>query len=163
VLSRQVRAVLDDAGLHNAQIMVSGDLDEYKIRDLVAGGADVAAANRRGAQALHYPADGIPASRTWDPAAQRETVVCLLDAGADPNAVDRGGVTPLHRAIRARCASAVSALLEAGADPLRSNGRGTSPMQLAIMTSGRGGTGSPIAKSEQAEIVRLLNKHGTRQ
>ena len=38
-------------------------------------------------------------------------------AGADPNAVDKGGVTPLQRAVRARCASAVSALLEGGSDP----------------------------------------------
>ena len=40
-LSRQVRAVLDEAGLHDAKIMVSGDLDEYKIRDLVAAGAPI--------------------------------------------------------------------------------------------------------------------------
>ena len=32
-LSRQVRAVLDEAGLQDAQIMVSGDLDEYRIRE----------------------------------------------------------------------------------------------------------------------------------
>ena len=35
-LSREVRAILDEAGLHDAKIMVSGDLDEYRIRDLVA-------------------------------------------------------------------------------------------------------------------------------
>jgi nicotinate phosphoribosyltransferase len=40
-LSRQVRAILDDAGLPDVKIMVSGDLDEYRIRDLVAGGAPI--------------------------------------------------------------------------------------------------------------------------
>jgi nicotinate phosphoribosyltransferase len=40
-LSRQVRAVLDDAGLRDAKIMASGDLDEYKIRDLVRAGAPI--------------------------------------------------------------------------------------------------------------------------
>ena len=40
-LSRQVRAILDDAGLHAAKIMVSGDLDEYKIRQLVRSGAPI--------------------------------------------------------------------------------------------------------------------------
>ena len=40
-LSRQVRAVLDDAGMREARIMVSGDLDEYKIRDLVRAGAPI--------------------------------------------------------------------------------------------------------------------------
>ena len=40
-LSRQVRAVLDAAGLADTEIMVTGDLDEYRIRDLVAAGAPV--------------------------------------------------------------------------------------------------------------------------
>jgi nicotinate phosphoribosyltransferase len=38
-LSREVRAVLDEGGLPDAKIMVSGDLDEYRIRDLVRSGA----------------------------------------------------------------------------------------------------------------------------
>lgn len=41
VLSRRVREVLDEAGLRDTKIMVSGDLDEYKIRDLVAAGAPI--------------------------------------------------------------------------------------------------------------------------
>jgi len=40
-LSREVRGILDGAGLRDARIMVSGDLDEYKIRDLVAAGAPI--------------------------------------------------------------------------------------------------------------------------
>jgi nicotinate phosphoribosyltransferase len=40
-LAGQVREILDQAGLHNAKIMASGDLDEYKIRDIVASGAPV--------------------------------------------------------------------------------------------------------------------------
>ena len=40
-LSRQVRAILDEAGLPDARIMASGDLDEYRIRDLVAAGAPI--------------------------------------------------------------------------------------------------------------------------
>jgi nicotinate phosphoribosyltransferase len=40
-LSRQVRAILDEAGLADAKIMVSGDLDEYKIRALLAAGAPI--------------------------------------------------------------------------------------------------------------------------
>jgi nicotinate phosphoribosyltransferase len=39
--SKQVRAVLDEAGLSDVKIMLSGDLDEYKIRDLLAAGAPV--------------------------------------------------------------------------------------------------------------------------
>jgi nicotinate phosphoribosyltransferase len=40
-LSRQVRGILDQAGHTGAKIMVSGNLDEYRIRDLVASGAPV--------------------------------------------------------------------------------------------------------------------------
>ena len=39
--SRAVRGILDEAGLHDVKIMVSGDLDEYKIRDLVGAGAPI--------------------------------------------------------------------------------------------------------------------------
>jgi nicotinate phosphoribosyltransferase len=40
-LSREVRAILDEAGLHQAKIMASGDLDEYRIRELTAAGAPI--------------------------------------------------------------------------------------------------------------------------
>jgi hypothetical protein len=33
-------------------------------------------------------------------------------------------------------------------------------MQLATQNTGRGGSGSPEAKAQQAEIVRLLAEHG---
>ena len=39
--SRQVRTILDEAGLADARIMASGDLDEYKIRELVRDGAPI--------------------------------------------------------------------------------------------------------------------------
>jgi len=40
-LSREVRGILDQAGLTAAKIMLSGDLDEHRIRDLLAAGAPV--------------------------------------------------------------------------------------------------------------------------
>jgi len=40
-VSRQVRGILDEAGLKDARIMVSGDLDEYRVRELLAGGAPI--------------------------------------------------------------------------------------------------------------------------
>jgi nicotinate phosphoribosyltransferase len=41
LLSRQVRTILDEAGQQHAKIMVSGDLDEYRIRELVTAGAPI--------------------------------------------------------------------------------------------------------------------------
>jgi ankyrin repeat protein len=149
--------------LYAGDTLLHGAAAAYRaqmIPKLVARGAEIGARNRRGAQPLHYAVDGVPGSREWNPRAQRDTVVSLLDASADPDAVDKGGVTPLHRAVRTRCAAAVSALLEGGANPRRANGSGSTPMQLATWTTGRGGSGSPIAKAQQEEIVRLLVEHG---
>lgn len=127
-------------------------------RQLIGLGADVSASNRRGATPLHYAADGNPGSPRWNPDAQSATVACLIGAGANPNAVDQSGVTPLHRAVRTRCAAAVGALLDGGADALRRNGNGSTPMVLATRQTGRGGSGRPEAKAQQAQIVRLLER-----
>jgi nicotinate phosphoribosyltransferase len=40
-LAPAVRRILDDAGLREAKIMATGDLDEYKIRDLIAARAPI--------------------------------------------------------------------------------------------------------------------------
>jgi nicotinate phosphoribosyltransferase len=40
-LAREVRAILDGAGLTTAKIMASGDLDEYRIRELTRSGAPI--------------------------------------------------------------------------------------------------------------------------
>jgi ankyrin repeat protein len=125
-------------------------------RELVSSGADVGAKNRRGAQPLHYAADGGPGSASWDPDAQAATIAYLIDAGADPNATDSSGVAPLHRAVRTRCAAAVNALLDGGADPRRGNKNGSTPMSLASQNTGRSGSGSPQSKEQQREIMRLL-------
>jgi Ankyrin repeats (many copies)/Ankyrin repeats (3 copies) len=131
-------------------------------RKLIDAGAEVCARNRRGAEALHYAADGGPGSLSWNPEAQAATVAVLIAAGADPNAIDNSGVTPLHRAVRTRCAGAVLALLVGGADVRLKNKSGSTPMRLAMLTTGRGGSGSAEAKDQQGEIMRLLREHGAR-
>jgi ankyrin repeat protein len=143
-----------DTALH---IAAAGYRTEL-IRKLIKAGADVHAKNRLGDQPIHAAAVGGPGSHSWNPAAQAATIVCLIKAGADPNATDKRGVIPLHRAVRTRCAAAVRTLLENGADPTRRNSSGSTPMLLATMTTGRSGSGSPEAKSQQQEILRLLEK-----
>src|SRR5262245_58375280 len=151
-------AYAGDTPLHIA----AAAYEPYIADDLVARGANVRARNRRGAEPLHYAADGIPGGQMWDPEAQFAIVQFLIKAGADPNAKDDGGVAPLHRAVRTRCAAAVRALLANGADAHMRNERGSTPLHLAVQNTGRGGSGSPDAREQQREIIELLLSHGAR-
>jgi len=130
------------------------------VEELISRGAEVRARNRRGAEPLHYAVDGGPGSPVWDPNAQTMIIARLIRAGADPNAIDKSGVTPLHRAVRNRCAAAVRALIEGGADPLVPNGSGSTPILLARLNTGKSGSGSPGAKEQQREILRILKEQG---
>jgi hypothetical protein len=145
-----------DTALHIA----AAAYDAGCVRELIRTGAIPSAANRRGAEALHYAVDGVPGSARWNPIAQQEAVLCLVELGADPNAADKNGTTPLHRAVRNRCAAAVKALLEMGADPRATNRSGSTAMLLARVNTGRGGSGSADARAQQAEILRLLPASG---
>src|SRR3954447_11586535 len=127
---------------------------------LVTRGADVRARNRRGAEPLHYAADGSPGTGYWDPVDQRDVITYLVQAGADPNAFDKSGVAPLHRAVRSRCSAAVSALIENGANPLLMNKNGSTPLHLAVQNTGRSDSGSEAAKDEQGRIIAVLLGHG---
>ena len=143
-----------DTPLHMAAAAFRRDMAAL----LVANGADCRAKNHRGAEPLHYAAD----ANRWDPIAQAATIEYLISIGADPNALDRSGVSPLHRAVRTRSLAAVRALVAGGADSRRPNKSGSTPLHLAVQTTGRGGSGSPEAKAQQAGIVRLLLERGAR-
>jgi len=147
-----------DTALHVAAAAHRTDIAQKLIRL----GADVRARNRRGAEPLHSAARGDPNLARWNPHAQEATIAALIAAGADPNACDASGVAPLHKAVRSRCAAAVQALIAGGADPRRPNRNGSTPMRLARQTTGRGGSGSPDAKAQQQEIVRLLAEYDAR-
>ena len=130
-------------------------------RMLLASGADPNAnANHRGSSPLHYAADGYVIAPTWDARKQVATIRCLTDAGANLNLQDKNGATPLHRAVRTRCAAAVRFLLRAGSDPLLKNKPGSTPFHLAVQNTGRGGSGSAVAVAAQREIIDVFLSFG---
>jgi Ankyrin repeats (many copies) len=141
-----------DTALHAAAFAY----DTVFARRLVESGADVHARNRRGSEPLHAATIGGPGSSHWDPTRQRAVIEYLIDVGADPNGAAMGGVTPLHRAVRNRCSTAVEALLRRGADPHLTNDNGSTAFELARWTTGRPGSGSTEARAEQQLIVELL-------
>jgi hypothetical protein len=145
-----------DTALHVAAAAHDRQLAE----SLVAQGAVVRARNRRGAEPLHYAADGRPDPDDWESSPQREVISYLIDAGADPDALDKSGVAPLHRAVRTRSSGAVSALIDRGADPLLMNKSGSTPLHLAVQTTGKSNSGSEVAKEEQHRIILLLLGRG---
>jgi hypothetical protein len=147
-----------DTALHIAAAAYQPPL----VRSLLAAGARPGARNRRGAEPLHYAADGGPAPAWGDPAAITGTIDLLVGAGADPDALDKSGVAPLHRAVRSRGTAAVRALLSAGADPLLPNKSGSTPLHLAVQTTGKSNSGSPESIAEQRVIITVLLERGAR-
>ena len=72
----------------------------------------------------------------------------LLEAGADPDAVQRGGWTPLHSAAHIGDARTVELLLARGADPAALDDEGRSVADMAA-ESGDDATIAAIARSRR--------------
>ncbi|MFO0616398.1 MAG: ankyrin repeat domain-containing protein [Polyangiaceae bacterium] len=143
-----------DTALHVAAAAPDVDV----VRALLRAGAAVRAKNRRGAEPLHYAADGRPG--VGDPAVQRAIVEILVDAGAHPCALDKGGVAPIHRAVRTRAIGAVLGLLGRGADPHQPNKSGSTPLTLATSTTGKSGSASAEARAAAGQILAALAAAG---
>jgi Ankyrin repeats (many copies) len=95
------------------------------LRLLLSRGGRATITDKRGCIALHWvvaqPGDS----------SQATCVRVLLDAGADINARDEGGITPLMNAAWFGCVDAVRELLQRGADPLLRENKNRSAMDLA--------------------------------
>ena len=100
--------------------------------------ADLEKRNKYGRTRPHHLAEG---GRCWKKAQQ------LLQVGADPNARDQYGYTPLHDSVLGDHAAIIQALLAAGADPAARPERGIHAGYTAL----------EIARIERKEnAIRLL-------
>lgn len=146
-----------DAALHLA---AAGYRVEIAV-GLIKSGADPnAALNHRRGTPLHYASDGFINGPAWNAKRQVRMIETLLEAGAEIDQQDKNGATPLHRAVRTRCAEAVRCLLASDCDPLIRNQSGSTPFHLAVQNTGRGGSGSDEAKAAQRQIITMFREHG---
>jgi len=127
---------------------------------LQAGADPNAATNHRKSTPLHYAADGFITGPAFSSSRQVETLESLLQSGANIHSQDMNGATPLHRAVRTRCAAAVKYLLDAGSDPTTKNKSGSTPFHLAVQNTGRGGSGERAAIDAQREIIEEFLRKG---
>ena len=96
----------------------------------------------------------------WTPlhvAANADIVAALLEAGADPKARDKDGDTPLHYAAYHGQPDAITALLEAGADPKARGEYGNTPLHWA---TGQGNVDAITALLEAGADLEARDKDG---
>ncbi len=106
---------------------IAADRD-YVVGKLLEAGADP---NQRfGEEAALHQAVGAPVDMRPEECAA-EMVRVLLDAGADANARDGAGVTPLHHAAHQGRVDCLKLLLAAGADPEMADNAGRRPADEA--------------------------------
>jgi hypothetical protein len=161
-----VTGLIDEARLYESKIfhwIYAGDTALHLaaagyrvelVQLLLSAGADPnSITNHRQSGPLHYAADGYINGPDWNAERQVQTIECLLDAGAAIDAQDKNGATPLHRAVRTRCAAAVKCLLKRGSNATLKNKPGSTPFHLAVQNTGRGGTGTEAARAAQREII----------
>ena len=124
-----------------------GDNGEHpdEIQRLLALGADINIQNYKGKTGLHYAAK----------AGFLKVINLLIENGADLDALDSDGETPLFEAIRSTIKSgekqraALEALLIKGANPNVKNRKGQTPLQVARR----------MRRAEAGRIVELLQSY----
>ena len=124
-----------------------GDNGEHpdEIQSLLALGADINIQNYKGKTGLHYAAK----------AGFLKVINLLIENGANLDALDNDGETPLFEAIRSTIKSgkkqraALEALLIKGANPNVKNRKGLTPLQVA----------KRMRRAEAGRIVELLQKY----
>ncbi|MFQ5809175.1 MAG: ankyrin repeat domain-containing protein [Armatimonadota bacterium] len=141
-IPRPVRLWIDEvrflSQLWHADILDATEAgDAARVRELVAGGADVNAKDTGGETGVHRAAGR----------GDTEVARLLIEHGAEVNAKDPDGQTPLHRAAVGGKAEVAKLLIERGAEVNAKDAKGRMPLHRAAVGGKR-------------EVAKLLIEHG---
>ena len=128
-----VRDTDGNTPLHHAAGAIGVELECAPVtRLLVQHDAPVNQANQNGNTALHLAAKG----------SKEDIMAVLLDAGANPRAINEDGLTPLQLFVKdgTNEGRIVALLLDAGANPNRKTPAGYTPLHVTLKSVGRGKT-----------------------
>jgi ankyrin repeat protein len=115
---------------------------------LIAHGTPVNQADNRGLTALHWAAER-----------SAKVVRLLIEAGADPHAVDNDGWSALHHAARYGSAESVRLLLDAGVDPTATVSDPSIGTGLNVVDLAHGRLGRMVPHPEDSQIkIHLLEE-----
>ncbi|KAK2792626.1 hypothetical protein FQN52_003131 [Onygenales sp. PD_12] len=137
------------------------------VRILLEYGADVTESDKDGGTPLHFAVYHLPYGPSFlacdgryrrDICAIKSTIRMLLEHGANIDARDRHGATPLHFASRFPEVEAAQILLECGADVHAVGEDGGSAIHYALDASQGKGTGRP--RADGRAIFRMLIEFG---
>ncbi len=139
---------LDNMGWPSLVYACRGDKGEHpnKILRLLKLGADIHVRSSKGKTALHCAAK----------AGFLKVINVLIENGANIDATDNNGETPLFEAIRStiknreKQRAALETLLTKGANPNVKNNKGLPPLQVA----------QQMQRADAEKVVELLEKHG---
>lgn len=158
-------------------------VDDEVVHLLLEAGADISAVDREGRTALHFAvleaakalvqsgADVNARDRFGNTPLHEADVPALIElyasAGAEPDAANSQGVTPLHRACRFKFTEVVEKLIDAGADVNARDKEGNTPLHEASApdtsfinwVAGFEPDPDDLRKNE-ANLARLLLAHG---
>ncbi|HVV45670.1 MAG TPA: ankyrin repeat domain-containing protein, partial [Bryobacteraceae bacterium] len=121
VLALAAAGALFASSLDTRLVDAEKKADKTAVQELLASHADVNAPQPDGATALHWAA-------YWD---DLDTAKAVLAAGADPNAKNRYGVTPLSLACTNGSAPMIGLLLDSKADVSLALPGGETPLMTA--------------------------------
>jgi ankyrin repeat protein len=135
--------------------LANGNFDS--VREQVTENPELVKAHDKFDQTLLHLACAVGGFADAQQAAMPTLVKFLLEKGADPNARDRNGESPLHRATYSAKGSAeiVAALLEKGADPNLADNAGLIPLYKAN-TRSNGGAAKLIQNAGGRDLVQPL-------